>query len=88
VLAVDVDLFSRGGLAILDRIAARGFDVLSARPALTKWTKVRLLGHALLGLGLARLRKPGARGGLALSAKREEGAITPVVPAARLERSR
>jgi squalene synthase HpnC len=56
ILAVDVDLFSRGGLAILDRIEGRGFDVLSARPALTKWTKVRLLGHALVGLGLARLR--------------------------------
>jgi squalene synthase HpnC len=32
--AVDIDLFSRGGVAILDRIEARGFDVLSARPAL------------------------------------------------------
>ena len=29
-LAIDVDLFSRGGLAILDAIEARGFDVLSA----------------------------------------------------------
>jgi squalene synthase HpnC len=55
-LAVDIDLFSRGGLAILDRIEARGFDVLSARPALSKWTKINLLGRALLGLGMARLR--------------------------------
>jgi squalene synthase HpnC len=55
-LAVDVDLFSRGGLAILDRIQARGFDVLSARPALSKWTKLSLLGRALLGLGMARVR--------------------------------
>ncbi|MGC8641014.1 MAG: squalene synthase HpnC, partial [Isosphaeraceae bacterium] len=55
-LAVDIDLFSRGGLAILDRIEARGFDVLSTRPALSRWTKLSLLGRALLGLGMARLR--------------------------------
>ena len=55
-LAVDIDLFSRGGQAILNRIEARGFDVLTARPALSKWTKIGLLGRALLGLGLARLR--------------------------------
>ncbi|MBV8677167.1 MAG: squalene synthase HpnC, partial [Planctomycetaceae bacterium] len=34
-LAVDVDLFPRGGLAILERIEARGYDVLSARPRLS-----------------------------------------------------
>ncbi len=55
-LAVDIDLFSRGGLAILDRIEARGFDVLTARPALSKWTKIGLLGRAMIGLGMARLR--------------------------------
>jgi squalene synthase HpnC len=55
-LAVDVDLFSRGGLAILDRIEARGFDVLTARPALSQWTKVRLLSRAVAALTMARLR--------------------------------
>jgi squalene synthase HpnC len=54
-LAVDIDLFSRGSMAILDRIEACGFDVLRARPALSKWTKLGLLGRALLGLGKARL---------------------------------
>ncbi len=53
--AVDIDLFSRGGLAILDRIAARGFDVLSARPTLSRWTKVRLLGRAVVAMTMARL---------------------------------
>jgi squalene synthase HpnC len=53
--AVDIDLFSRGGLAILDRIEARKFDVLSARPALGRWTKVRLLGRAVLAMTMARL---------------------------------
>jgi squalene synthase HpnC len=53
--AVDIDLFSRGGLAILDRIEARRFDVLSARPALSRWTKLRLLGRAVVAMTMARL---------------------------------
>lgn len=46
-LAIDVDLFTRGGLAILDRIAACKYDVLNARPKLGKLAKVGLLGRAL-----------------------------------------
>jgi squalene synthase HpnC len=57
-LAVDVDLFSRGGSAILDRIEASGFDVLSARPALSRWTKLSLLGRAIGSMTLARLGPP------------------------------
>lgn len=48
-LAVDVDLFGRGGLAILDRIAARGYDVLSSRPEVSKTAKLGLLLRALVG---------------------------------------
>ena len=48
-LAVDVDLFTRGGLAILDRIEQAGFDTLSSRPKLSKFAKVRLLIRAMLG---------------------------------------
>jgi squalene synthase HpnC len=55
-LAVDIDLFSRGGMAILDRIEARGFDVLSARPRLSKWSKIGLLGRAVFSLGLVRAK--------------------------------
>ena len=57
-LAVDVNLFSRGGLAILDRIEACGFDVLRTRPALTRWTKVRLLARAAAAMAMARLIGP------------------------------
>jgi squalene synthase HpnC len=85
VLAVDVDLFSRGGQAILDRIEATGFDVLTARPALSKWTKVCLLVHALLGLGLARLGGRVARTMPEPRAHREEASAPSVVPAPRLE---
>ncbi len=48
-LAVDVDLFSRGGLAILDKIESQGYDVWSSRPRLGKWEKVSLVVRALLG---------------------------------------
>jgi phytoene/squalene synthetase len=53
--AVDLDLFTRGGLAILDRIEAAGFNVLRARPSLGRGTKLWLLGRAVWGLGMARL---------------------------------
>ena len=51
-VAVDVDLFNRGGLAILDRIKAQDYDVLSRRPALSKAAKLGLLTRALVvGVG-------------------------------------
>jgi squalene synthase HpnC len=46
-LAVDLDLFSRGGMAILDRIAGQGYDVIARRPALGKAAKGILLLKAL-----------------------------------------
>ena len=46
-LSVDIELFSRGGLAVLDAIEASGFDTLNHRLALTKWTQFRLLARAL-----------------------------------------
>ena len=38
-LKVDVDLFIRGGLKILEKIESIGYNVLENRPALTKWEK-------------------------------------------------
>ncbi len=46
-LRVDLEMFSRGGLAILDAIEASGYNTLEHRPALTKWTQLRLLTGAL-----------------------------------------
>jgi squalene synthase HpnC len=46
-LAVDLDLFSRGGLEILNAIEHRNFDVLSGRPAIARSTKLRLALRAL-----------------------------------------
>lgn len=61
-LAVDVDLFTRGGLAILDRIESAGYDVLTARPKLSKAAKGRLLARALVSkFGLAPRPAAGRR---------------------------
>ena len=48
-LALDLDLFSRGGLEILRAIERRDYDVLSSRPAITKGTKIQLVLRALSG---------------------------------------
>ena len=46
-LALDLDLFSRGGLEILRAIERQQYDVLSARPALSKRSKLGLALRAL-----------------------------------------
>ncbi len=53
-LAVDLDLFSRGGLEILHAIEAHGYDVLRARPSISKSRKAALLLRALAGKYLRR----------------------------------
>jgi squalene synthase HpnC len=55
-LRIDIELFSRGGLAVLDAIEAAGYNTLESRPVIRRSTQMRLLGRALLGrwLGLGR----------------------------------
>jgi phytoene/squalene synthetase len=48
-LAVTLDLFRKGGEAILNGIAAENFDVLRGRPVVSKARKARLLMEALVG---------------------------------------
>jgi len=47
-LRVDIELFSRGGLAILDAIERLGYNTLEHRPALTKATELGLLARSLV----------------------------------------
>jgi phytoene synthase len=47
-LSVDLEMFSRGGLAVLDAIEAMGYDTLHHRPAISKGQQVRLLGRAMV----------------------------------------
>ena len=65
-LQVDIDLFARGGLCILDRIAGLNYRVLEQRPVVRKADVLRLfaasatraLGRATLStLGLSRRRR-------------------------------
>ncbi len=46
-LAVDIDLFSRGGMRVLDKIAAQDYDVLARRPEVSKGERAVLLVGAL-----------------------------------------
>jgi squalene synthase HpnC len=44
---VDIELFSRGGLAVLDAIESIGYNTLTQRPTLTRATKLKLFARAL-----------------------------------------
>jgi len=45
-LAIDIELFSRGGLAILQAIEDQGYDVLRRRPVISKPRKLALVARA------------------------------------------
>jgi squalene synthase HpnC/squalene synthase HpnD len=47
-LRVDIELFSRGGLAVLDSIERMGYDTLHHRPSIPKSKQLRLLVLALI----------------------------------------
>jgi squalene synthase HpnC len=63
-LGLDLDLFTRGGLEILRAIKAQNYDVLRARPAISKWRKVGLLLTALSGKLVSRWGKHRERHGV------------------------
>jgi squalene synthase HpnC len=48
-LALDIELFSRGGLAILKAIEHEGYAVLGRRPEISKARKLSLVARAALG---------------------------------------
>ena len=48
-LAIDLELFSRGGQEILNAIERQGYDVLRARPAISKPRKLMLVLRAAMG---------------------------------------
>jgi squalene synthase HpnC len=64
-LAVDLDLFSRGGLEILNAIGQQDYDVLSSRPSISKRTKLQLALRAVSGKFLPFLRLGSASRGRA-----------------------
>jgi 15-cis-phytoene synthase len=48
-LRVDIEMFSRGGIAVLDAIERAGYNTLEKRPSIGKTTQAKLLGRALIG---------------------------------------
>lgn len=53
-LALDLTLFSRGGMLILDKIAAQDYDVLRKRPYISKGERVGVLVKALFSVAFRR----------------------------------
>lgn len=56
-ISVDVQMFTGGGLAVLDAIEEMGYDTLHHRPAISRGKQIRLLGRTLV----SRLAAPGAK---------------------------
>jgi squalene synthase HpnC len=53
-LSVDIEMFSRGGLAVLDAIEAAGYNTIERRPSVPKSKQLRLLVSALVQRLFAR----------------------------------
>jgi len=53
-LSVDLEMFSRGGMAVLEAIEAQGYDTLNRRPSISKGKQARLLSRAILGHAFSR----------------------------------
>jgi squalene synthase HpnC len=47
-LALDLELFSRGGLRVLEKIKQQNYNVLAARPSVSKVDRLGMVAHALL----------------------------------------
>ena len=54
-LALDIDLFHRGGMLVLDKIRAQDYDVLSRRPAIGRVDRVLLLAGSMLRVAVMRM---------------------------------
>jgi squalene synthase HpnC len=53
-LAIDLDLFSRGGMHVLKKIEQQNYDVLAKRPAISKLERVGLLLASVARMTLGR----------------------------------
>ena len=63
-LRVDLDLFGRGGLAVLAAVQAGGYNTLERRPAIGSLTRASLLTRAVLGnlrAAVSQDAQPGAQ---------------------------
>jgi len=47
-LAIDLELFSRGGMRVLEKIEQQNYNVLARRPTVSKTDRIGIVAHALL----------------------------------------
>jgi len=57
-LSIDLEMFSRGGVAVLDAIESIGYDTLHHRPSISKRMQAGLLGRTLVTHLLRRSTEP------------------------------
>jgi len=74
-LRVDIEMFSRGGVAVLDAIEDIGYDTLNHRPAISKGKQARLLARVLIGQVFKPF--PGPRADAAVFVDRKPAAPQP-----------
>lgn len=60
-LSVDLEMFSRGGIAVLDAIEEMGYDTLNRRPAISKGKQIRLLGRAVVAQAIGGAVSPNGK---------------------------
>jgi len=65
-LSVDLEMFSRGGIAVLDAIEAMGYDTLHGRPAVSKGKQIRILGRAIATHALGSSKAASSTNGVPL----------------------
>src|SRR2546425_8179573 len=68
-LRVDIEMFSRRGMAVLGAIETMGYDTLRHRPAMSRGKQIQLLGRALM-------KRLVARDGAGSPSANDEGAST------------
>lgn len=88
-LRIDLEMFTQGGLAVLDAIEASGYDTLNYRPSISKWKQGHLLAKALASRLLSAVPAGLPSGELEIIEevmKYEEGGFDESVPRADVQR--
>jgi squalene synthase HpnC len=74
-LAIDLDLFSRGGMEILNAIASQNYAVLGKRPSISKSRKLALVARAAMGKLLSNFSSADTRRSTQIDKDKNEGEI-------------
>ena len=76
-LAIDLDLFSRGGLEILNAIENQDYAVLGNRPSISKPRKLALVARAAMGKLFANFSSTDSRGSTPIQSEKTEISVHP-----------